>query len=432
MTTLHVGFETSDLSPERGGLYTYASQLLHHLSQLPDSPEITLVDGWGRLTRQTLRAINNGSLPAERFARSRPLPLLHLAPGIWQQRPFSSLAWRIDDYVTRPFWRWTDRTEPLARSMARWRLPHVLSGALDLYHWPFEEVFLPVPNVAHVVTLHDTIVLRHPEWQERWYVSEFTHRLRVVARYATRIIADSDNTRRDVIELLGVSPDRVDVVLLAPRPDFHPPVDLAVYRSVLTHHGLNEGEYILYAGQINARKNIVRLAAAFRQAIERVGRRGRGMRLVLAGKRGVVTEGIERELQTLELQDRLVMLGFVPQDDLVALMHGARAVAYVALYEGFGLPPLEAMACGAAVVASNNSSVNEVVGDAGLLVDPYSVEEIAVALQRVMIDDALRDDLAVRGLARAAQFSWAKTAELTMETYRHAVATRREPQSREE
>jgi len=426
MTALSVGFEASDLSPERGGLYTYASQLLAHLGQLSDAPQITLIDGWGRHTRQELLVINGGHLPADRFARSRPLPLLHLAPGIWQRRPFSSLAWRVDDWVTRPFWRWTDRVEPLARGVASWRLPRVLSGALDLCHWPFEEVFLPLPDVPHVVTLHDTIVLRHSEWHERWYVGEFTHRLRLIARYATRIIADSDNTRRDVIELLGISPDRIDVVPLAPRPEFRPPSDLAAYRDALARHGLREGEYALYAGQFTTRKNIVLLAAAFKQAIERVGPRSKGIRLVLAGKRGPVTAGIERELQALGLRDRLVMLGFVPQDDLVALMHGARVVVYVSLYEGFGLPPLEAMATGAAVIASNNSSVGEVMGDAGLLVDPYSVDEIAAALQQVITDDALRDDLIARGLHRAAQFSWTRTAELTMESYRRAMVAPRD------
>jgi glycosyltransferase involved in cell wall biosynthesis len=166
---------------------------------------------------------------------------------------------------------------------------------------------------------------------------------------------------------------------------------------------------------------LVRLATAFKAVIERAPTLTTC--LVLAGKRGWLTDPIDQGLQALGLGDRLLMPGHVPLEDLPALLHGARTVAYVSLYEGFGLPPLEAMACGAAVIASNNSSIPEVVGDAGLLVDPYDVTEIATALERVLTDDGLRAELAARGLRRAAQFSWTKTAELTIQTYRRAAAT---------
>lgn len=423
MTALRVGFEASDLYPERTGLYTYASQLLWGLTRLPDAPTLTLLDGHGRKDMAGLLAANDGVLPTDRFAEGRPLPLLHLTKGFWQRRYIRSLGYRIDHHVIVPAWQAVEDTPFWASQMARWRLPYTATGDLDVCHWPFEEVFVRLPDVAHVVTLHDTIVLRFPEWFSRGYVAQFTRQLRRIARCATRIIADSENSRHDVIELLGVPTQRIDVVPLAPRKGMKPPENPAAQQSVLTRHGLHQAEYIFFVGAFQPRKNLVRLAAAFRTAMERAHKPS--MRLVLAGKLGGSAEPIERELRALGLGERLVVPGRVTQEDLPALMHGARAVAYVSLYEGFGLPPLEAMSCGTPVVASNNSSISEVMGNAGLLVDPYSVEEIATALQRVITDDALRDDLIARGLAQAARFSWAKTAELTMETYRHAVASRR-------
>ena len=293
---------------------------------------------------------------------------------------------------------------------------------LDVCHWPFEAVFVRLPNAAHIVTIHDVIVLRHPHWLTSTYVEEHTANLRTIAHYATRIIADSENTRRDIVALLGVPFERIDVVPLAAGPEFAPPSDHATYEDVLARYGLRDGDYVFSWGIISERKNYMRLAAAFKEIIAR--NPALTTRLVLAGGWGWMTEPIREGLAALDLGDRLVMPGRVPQDDLPALIHGARAVAYVSLYEGFGLPPLEAMASGAAVVASNNSSIPEVVGDAGLLVDPYKVADIAAALERVLTDDALRAELAARGLRRAADFSWTHTAELTMQTYRRAPATR--------
>lgn len=189
-------------------------------------------------------------------------------------------------------------------------------------------------------------------------------------------------------------------------------------------YSLRQDDYIFYVGAIEPRKNLVRLATAFKAAVERSPELT--TRLVLAGRRGWLTESIDAGLQDLGLGDRLLMPGHVPFEDLPALLHGARAVGYVSLYEGFGLPPLEAMACGTPVVASYNSSIPEVVGDAGLLVDPCNVNDIATALHRIMTDDALRADLAHKSLRRAQQFSWTKTAELTMGTYRRAIAAQRQ------
>jgi len=389
-----------------------------HLARLPDAPNLVLVDGLGYRSLQELQQHNQGALPVSRFAGGRPLPLLSSLGGPWQKRYVRRLPWIADHYVLNPLW---DRVRATPAA-ARWLLPNRRAGRLDVCHWS-EDAFLLVPGTAHVVTVHDTIVLRHPRWQSRVNAKHRARKLRLAARFATRIIADSESTRRDTIELLGVAPERIDVIPLAAGPAYQPPADHAAQRAVLARYGVREQDYILYVGAIEPRKNVVRLATAFKAAVERSPELT--TRLVLAGGRGGLAGAIDRGLEALDLGGRLLMPGRVPQEDLPALLNGARAVAYVSLYEGFGLPPLEAMACGAPVVASNTSSIPEVVGDAGLLVDPYSVDEIATALHRVLTDDALRDDLAARGPRRARRFSWTRTAELTLDTYRRAIATQR-------
>jgi len=412
---MRIGFEIANLySNHRAGMYVYASQLLAHLPEVVDLGCITLLDGLGSHDRAALPR----SVAGARYVRARPLPMLHLMDGPWKKDYRTRrLAYTIDSYTLMPLWRRADSV-PI---VARWRLPSSVSGDLDVCHWS-DSVFVRLPHVAHVMTVHDAIPLRHREWHPRKDALHYARRLQLVGRDATRIIAVSESTRRDIIELLGVAPERIDVIPEAAGPEFRPPADPTAMREALARHGLREGDYVFYVGTIEPRKNLVRLATAFKAVIER--RPELTTRLVLAGQGGWLSDPIYARLEALGLGDRLLMPGRVPLEDLPAFFHGARAMAYVSLYEGFGLPPLEAMACGVAVVASNNTSIPEVVGDAGLLVDPYDVGEIAAALERVLTDDALRADRMARGLHRAAQFSWAKTAALTVETYRRAIEAR--------
>ncbi len=423
---MRLGFDVSDFYPHKAGVYTYATQLARHLILLPAPPDLVLLEGAGvkrdvREVRAMVDARRRDAAPIL-YMRARALPVLRFVEGPWQRRYRGRrLAWDIDRRVLLPLWRRAYQSPRMARRL----MPAGAPARLDVCHWS-DSAFLNLPGVAHVMTVHDTVVLRHPEWQPRDYVDYHTHKLRAAARYATRLIADSEHTRRDIVDLLGVDPARIDVIPLAAGPAFRSPAgpaDLAAAQATLARHGLRPGGYVLAVGAIEPRKNLVRLAAAFKAAIER--HPDLTTRLVLAGGRGWLTEPIDAGLATLGLGDRLVMPGRVPQEDLLALLHGARAVAYVSLYEGFGLPPIEAMACGTPVVASNTSSIPEVVGDAALLVDPYKVADIAAALERVLTDDALHAERAARGPRQAARFSWRTTAELTMQTYRRAIAEMR-------
>jgi len=425
---VRLGFDISDLYPHKAGVYTYAAQLLRHLSLASARPDIVLLEGASvrRTARDALAmgGLGDGELGDTPYARVRALPVLRFIDGPWQRRYRSRrLAWGIDRHALLPLWRWIYQTPALARRL----VPRNMGRRLDVCHWS-DSAFLRLPGVAHVMTVHDCIALRHPEWQPRDYVDAHVHKLRATARYATRIIADSRSTRDDVVALLGVPPDRIDVIPLAAGLEFRPPANRVAQQATLARYGLRPDGYVLAVGTIEPRKNLVRLAAAFKAALDR--HPELPTRLVLAGGRGWLTTPIDAGLAALGLGDRLVLPGRVPQEDLPALLHGARAIAYVSLYEGFGLPPLEAMACGAAVVASNISSIPEVVGDAALLVDPYDVADIAAALGRTLTDDTLRAGLAARGLRRAQEFSWHRTAELTMRTYRRAIQDRDDARAR--
>ncbi len=425
---MHVAFEVSDLYPDHGGLYTYASQLLWRLRELADPPRLTLLDGTGRNGPGKLLAANDDRLPSSHHMQARALPLLHVTKGPWDRSYVTRrVAWRIDRHVMIPLSRRLVQVADSHPWLARYRLPG--GGAcFDVCHWPFEAMFIPATGTTHVATIHDTTMLRHPEWHTPEYVRQHTATLRLIARYATRIVTDSDNTRQDVIKALGVSPERIDTVPLAAGPEFYLPAEPMAIQRTLAHHGLLEGDYVLFVGILSERKNLVRLATAFKAALERTPELA--TRLVLAGKPSEKADTVYRGLNELGLGERLALLGRVAQEDLPHLLAGARAVAYVSLDEGFGLPPLEAMACGTPVVASNTTSIPEVVGDAGLLVDPYDVAAIAEALHRLMTDDGLRADLVARGRQRAAHFSWHRTAQLTMQTYQRAIEDKRATRDR--
>jgi glycosyltransferase involved in cell wall biosynthesis len=249
--------------------------------------------------------------------------------------------------------------------------------------------------VPFVVTFHDLAVLRHPETFNRWTRTYSRVSLPRVAKAAARLIAVSEFTRRELLELLDVPEEKVRVIPNAVGSPFEAGGDREA------------GDYVLAVSTLEPRKNLARLVDAF-------GRAGlNGCRLVVAGAPGWGGVRLEGD------GDRVRWLGEVRDDELARLYRGARCVAYVSLYEGFGLPVLEAMACGAPVVAGRNAAAEEVAGGAAVLVDPLDPDAIAAGLTEA-IDR--RDELRARGLARARAFDWPTVARATAEVYREAAA----------
>jgi glycosyltransferase involved in cell wall biosynthesis len=273
-----------------------------------------------------------------------------------------------------------------------------------------------VPLVRHgktVVTVHDLSIARH--WR--------AHR---VGRYpriplvllgphlADLVIADSQATAEEVVRLSRISPSKVHVVLLAARDDARP-ATAAELAEVLPRHGLKPGGFVLVPGTIEPRKNHLRVLSAFEQLIlQRPG--DDDLQLVIAGRAGWGAEPVLRAIEHSPVRARVRHLGYVPDGDIAALMTGAACVAYVSVYEGFGLPVLEAMACGSPVVTSNTSSMPEAAGDAGFLVDPNDVADITRGLADALL--ANRNDVARQALERARSFRWSDVATQTLNLYR--------------
>jgi glycosyltransferase involved in cell wall biosynthesis len=232
-----------------------------------------------------------------------------------------------------------------------------------------------------------------------------------VAR-ADHILADSAATRDDLIELYQAPPEKVSVLYCGIDAAFRPVRDLQIQAAVRARYGLGSAPFIVAVSTLQPRKNYVRLIQAFARLSTQ------GVNLVIAGGKGWLFETIFAEVERLRLQERVIFPGFVADDDLPALYSAARLLAYPSLYEGFGLPMLEAMACGTPVVASTASCLPEVAGDAARLVSPTDVEALAMALDEVLTDEALRADLIAKGHARAGQFTWDQAARQLLGIYR--------------
>ena len=300
---------------------------------------------------------------------------------------------------------WEQTALPVLARRERW----------DLLHSPVNVAPALLPGRS-VVTVHDLAFVTAPSavpaHRRRYLTAMTAHSV----RHAARVIAVSKSTRHDLGTWFDVAPDRISVTPLAAEPRFRPPSPpaLAAFRE---RHRIDQ-PYILSVGTREPRKNVAALVRAFARLAA-----GIPHGLVLVGPPGWMGGDLDRALADLPsaVRDRVRLTGFVDDDDLPLWYGGADVFAYPAHYEGFGLPVLEAMACGVPVVTSDVSSLPEVAGDAALLVDPEDEEELAAALLEVITDARLAMALRDRGLRRAAEFSWSETARLTVNAYRAAL-----------
>jgi alpha-1,3-rhamnosyl/mannosyltransferase len=288
----------------------------------------------------------------------------------------------------------------------------------DLYHSAY--VAMPyAPLTPTVLTVYDLIPLLYPE-QSSGRARRLAGLLNRLALRAARVVlAISEATRRDYIHHLGVHPAKIVTVPLA--------ADCGDQEAGSRRQGANgesdarrDTPYILYLGSNKPHKNLVRLVEAWGIASRRLPMAD--CRLVIAGAWDDRYPEARRRAAELGLADRVLFLGPVAEADLPDLYRGAALFVFPSLYEGFGLPVLEAMACGAPVICANTSSLPEVAGDAAYLVNPFDVDELAAAIERILDDETLRRQMRASGLAQAARFSWAQTARQTLAVYR-AVAS---------
>lgn len=301
------------------------------------------------------------------------------------------------------------RFERLAMSLEL--APH----ALHVLHSPD---FIPPQwtRGASVITMHDLAFMLYPRFLTR-ESARYYGQVDLAARHADHIIAVSESTKRDTIRMLGVPEAKITVISEAAHPLFQPIAPELARARVAARFNL-PAEYILFVSTIEPRKNLPTLLRAFRRLRDNY---KSDATLVIAGNRGWLVEEVDAVIAELNLGDRVRLLGGVPNEELVHLYNAARVFVLPSFYEGFGLPPLEAMACGTPVIVSNVSSLPEVVGDAGMLIKPEDVEGFTVAMWRVLSDDKLRAEMRAKGLKRAQTFSWERAARETLAVYRQVA-----------
>lgn len=356
----------------RAGVSFYIEQLLNHLAR---------IDQQNRFTIYTTRGLGPAELglPANFAVRPSRLPTIN--PRL-----------RIP---------WEQFLAPLLLQRSRASLFH---GTLNVV-----PLLSPVPTV---VTVHDLAFIRFPQTFRAYNRTYLDFATRTSVKRAAAILAVSEHTRREVIGLLGVDPARVVVTPNAARAHFRPPDPVALQR-FRAQKGLPE-RFILYVGTVEPRKNLVSLLEAYARLPADL-----QVPLLIGGGKGWLYQPLFERLEQLGLGDRVQTVGYLDEAELPLWYAAATLFAFPSIYEGFGMPPLEAMACGTPVLTSNGASLPEVVGEAGLMVAPLDIDAMAAALERLLHDTDLRAELRARGLQRARQFAWQHSAERT-----HAVYTR--------
>jgi glycosyltransferase involved in cell wall biosynthesis len=370
---LHIAIDAHSVGTKLAGNETYIANLIEALAEIDRSNRYTLY-----VTRREAAARFEGRWPHVGVQRTLPhTPLVRV--------PITLVA----EMRRRP---------------------------VNLLHVQFTAPpFAPCPVV---VSIHDLSFEHLPETFKRRSRMQLRLTVRRTARTAAHIITISEFTRRDLISTYGIEPERITVTPLAAAPHFKPASREDVAR-VRRLYGI-EADYILAVGSIQPRKNLVRLIRAYAD-LRRSRSQDKLPQLVVVGKKAWLYGETLRAVEEHGMGDRALFTGYVSEADLPALYTGAKCFVYPSYFEGFGLPPLESMQCGTPVVTGNLTSLPEVVGDAGLTVDPFDEAALAAAVGRLIDDSELRARLRVKGLTRAASFNWHETARLTLQAYQQAI-----------
>lgn len=378
MEKIRIGIDISRTVEETTGVGYYAKNLVHALAKIDPINDYLL---YGMFYSCYPKHWKQASIPKS------PNFKLHQK---------NSLSW----FVRRKWENWGKYKEKLL-------------GEIDLLHSTAFTMPL-VPNLKVIVTVHDLSCFVYPQYHTEANYQFVTRNVHQAARHATFIIADSENTKRDILRFLHVPDERIEVIYLAAGDTFNekcPPESIA---QIKNKYRIDK-PYLFAVGSIEPRKNLASALIAFKALLET---RKIDYQFVIAGGKGWENESFYQLLKKLKIDDYLVFTGYVPEEDLPALYQGAEVFVYPSFYEGFGLPVLEAMASGTPVITSNTSSLPEVTGEAALLVNPADIFEIYEAMEALLTNPSLREELKGKGLEQSKKFSWEKTALETLKIYR--------------
>ncbi len=368
-----IGIDATPFLGERSGVGNYSARLL--AAQLKMNPE-----------REYLLYSNR--------------PLDNLEPALAQ-------AQRIPGYLPRSRWLWMQMV-----------LPRIIGRTNpDICH--FTNALAPLwLNKPYVLSIYDATLFLYSRYHPRTRLLAIRLMLPLVARRAAAIITISQSARKDLLQILKMPTEKIHVVYGAAPDQFERVTNPNELARIRQKHALPD-QFLLYVGTMEPRKNLRRLVRAFNH----LKAQGYPHKLVLAGPWGWSMNGFHQQIEALGLRDAVQMLGYIPAEDLPGLYSLATVFVFPSLYEGFGLPPLEAMACGTPVLSSKNSSLAEICGDAAYLIDPRDEENLIEGLQRVLADSDLRQEMGEFGRKRAREFSWERAARETTAVYDKVLQT---------
>lgn len=388
---MRVGLDVTGLFWKyRTGVQNYYYGLLEGLAQLNNADECVLID----------RSEDAHFFPFE------------LGTQMKMRRALPAHLPTFDSLTSMPVFggsirSWNHGVRSLARRAANrpWALDRLLSD-LDVFHvWTWN--ICQAPNAKHVITLTDAIPIIFADLFTPEFVTSTQIGLDFARTRATQVIAISNFTKREIMRVANIPESRINIIYPGIRAIFKPLASERV-AAVRARYGIGDNPYVLSVGYLDPRKNVQGHVRAF--AMLATGKMFRDFHLVLVGPESFASSQVWAEIRSTDVCDRIHVTGFTSDEDVVALMNGASAFLYCSLYEGFGFPVLEAMACGVPVITSNSTSLPEISGNAALLVDPNNYAEIAAAMAQVLTNSALRDMLKERGLERARQFTWERSA----------------------
>jgi glycosyltransferase involved in cell wall biosynthesis len=364
---MRVGIDAHAIGSQQSGNETYYEQLLKHLASIPTNSN--------RYVVYYTNPAAAGRIPAsEKFCLKR----------LWPATPF----WRVPVGFPLEFRK----------------------QKLDVFHAQY--MIPPFCNCKSVTTIPDIAYERYPQFFSRLDVLRAKVLIRRSAERADHIITVSDYSKKDISRTYHIDPDRITVTHEGAGPDFFPRDKDVCREQIARKYGVKT-PFVLYVGRLQERKNLRRLLSAY----ARLKNQGADEKLVLVGKKDWESGNIQAHLESLGLENSAILTGYVPSADLPIFYNAAEAFVYPSVFEGFGLPVIEAMACALPVLTSYGSSLEEVAGDAAMLVDPMSEESISQGLGQLLSDSSLRLSLGRAGLVRSATFSFEKTAEQTIGVY---------------